>query len=56
MDFIIDNSYVKPIKIIFTGSNPCPFNSSICCDCSKIKYNDMDIIIYCDHYCKYMEE
>ena len=57
MDLIIDNSYEKPIKVIFeVEKNPCPLNPSIYCEYSKIKYDDMDMIIYCDGYCKYLKE
>jgi len=58
MVFIYDDSDIKPIKVVFEdGPNPCPIKPFIRCDCSKIKYDNMDIIIYCNRlHCKYQEE
>ena len=58
MDFMIDDSYIKPIKVVFEDNqNPCPKNPLIRCDCSKIEYDDMDIVIYCNRlHCKYKEK
>lgn len=56
MDFIFDNSYTKPIKVVYDGY-PCPKNPSIYCNYSMFKHEGMDIFIYCSQeHCKFEEE
>lgn len=46
--FLFPDEIDKPVKVVFPDVQSCPIDHYIVCEHSKLKWDDMDMILYCE--------
>ena len=46
--FLFPDEIDKPIKVVFPDCNSCPIDHYTVCKHSKLEWDDMDMVLYCE--------